>query len=88
MVDLDFTPTFTTEQLREDFDIGLAAARELEVPLPIAAHAATTIAAAIGAGHRDEEFAALIVEQARAAGMTLQPGHTDHEDGLSATAPT
>lgn len=78
---LDFTPTFTTQLLRKDFDIGLAAARELEVPLPLASHAATIVAAAIGAGHRDADFAALIVEQARAAGMTLQPEPAEVDDG-------
>ena len=37
LVNLDFTPTFTTELLRKDFDLGLAAARALEVPMPVAA---------------------------------------------------
>ena len=36
---LDFAATFTTVLLRKDFDLGLAAARELQVPLPIAAAA-------------------------------------------------
>jgi 3-hydroxyisobutyrate dehydrogenase len=84
LVHLDFTPTFTTELLRKDFDIGLAAARELEVPLALASHTATLVASAIGAGHRSEDFAALIVEQARAAGMTLTPDDAALEDGLTA----
>jgi 3-hydroxyisobutyrate dehydrogenase-like beta-hydroxyacid dehydrogenase len=82
LVHLDFAPTFTTELLRKDFDIGLAAARDLEVPLSIASHAASIVASAIGAGHRDEDFAALIVEQARAAGMTLTPEDAAVDDGL------
>ena len=84
LVHLDFTPTFTTELLRKDFDIGLAAARELEVPLALASHTATLVASAIGAGHRSEDFAALIVEQARAAGMTLTPDDAAVDDGLTA----
>ncbi len=36
-VHLDFTPTFTPVLLRKDFDLGLAAARELDVPMPVAA---------------------------------------------------
>jgi 3-hydroxyisobutyrate dehydrogenase-like beta-hydroxyacid dehydrogenase len=33
---LDWTPTFTTELLRKDFDLGLAAARQHEVTMPLA----------------------------------------------------
>ena len=84
LVRLDFTPTFTTELLRKDFDIGLAAARELEVPLPVVAHTASMVESAIGAGHRYDDFAALIVEQARAAGMTLTPEDAEVDDGLAA----
>lgn len=83
LVHLDFTPTFTTQLLRKDFDIGLSAARELEVPLPIASHTASMVESAIGAGHRNEDFAALIVEQARAAGMTLAPEDAEVDDGLT-----
>ena len=36
LVNLDFSATFTAELLRKDFDLGLAAAREREVPLPVA----------------------------------------------------
>src|SRR5438874_126325 len=36
-VNLDFRPTFTPELLLKDFHLGLAAARELEVPMPLAA---------------------------------------------------
>ncbi len=73
LTELDFNPSFTTALLRKDFDLGLAAARELEVPMPVAAMAYQLIQAAIGAGHAEEDFAALIVEQARAAGITLRP---------------
>jgi 3-hydroxyisobutyrate dehydrogenase len=82
LVHLDFTPTFTTELLRKDFDIGLAAARDLEVPLSIASHTASLVESAVGAGHRHEDFAALLLEQARAAGMTLTPEDADVDDGL------
>ena len=36
LVNLDFHATFTSELLRKDFDLGLAAAREHEVPMPVA----------------------------------------------------
>jgi 3-hydroxyisobutyrate dehydrogenase-like beta-hydroxyacid dehydrogenase len=83
LVNLDLTPTFTMSLMRKDFDIALDAARELEVPMHTAAQVATLISAAIGAGHGEEDFAALILEQARGAGMTLQPENVTVDDGLS-----
>ncbi|MFK0289891.1 NAD(P)-dependent oxidoreductase [Streptomyces sp. NPDC090442] len=83
VVNLDFTPTFTMPLLRKDFDLGLSAARELEVPMPLAAATAQLIAGAIGAGHVEEDFAALILEQARNSGITLEPQNTPVDDGLS-----
>jgi 3-hydroxyisobutyrate dehydrogenase len=82
LVNLDLTPTFTTTLLRKDFDLGLAAARALEVPLPVAAAAHHVVQAAVGRGHRDEDFAALLVEQARSAGIELEPENVDVDDGL------
>ena len=38
-VNLDFTPTFTPALLLKDFQLGLEAARDLEVPMPVAAAA-------------------------------------------------
>lgn len=75
LTELDFTPSFTTTLLRKDFDLGLAAGRELEVPMPLAALAHQLIQAAIGAGHGEQDFATLILEQARSAGITLRPEH-------------
>ncbi|MFI5613573.1 NAD(P)-dependent oxidoreductase [Amycolatopsis sp. NPDC051903] len=82
MVNLDFTPTFTMPLLRKDFDLGLAAARELEAPMPVAAAAAQLVAAACGAGLVDQDFAVLIEEQARRSGLTLQPENAAVSDGL------
>ena len=81
-VNLDFRPTFTPVLLRKDFDLGLAAAREVEVPMPIAALCAQIVGAAIGAGHVEEDFAVLLLEAARAAGMTLEPEGVEVPDGL------
>src|SRR5665213_1291873 len=53
LVNLDMTPTFTTKLLRKDFDLGLAAARELQVAVPIAAATQQLVQAAIGRGHGD-----------------------------------
>jgi 3-hydroxyisobutyrate dehydrogenase len=42
-VRLDYTPTFTPELLRKDFDLGLEAATELGVALPLARHVRTLV---------------------------------------------
>lgn len=73
MVELDFRPSFTTELLRKDFDLGIAAARALETPVPLAAATHQLIQAAVAVGHGAEDFATLLVEQARAAGLDLKP---------------
>ncbi|MFF1964396.1 NAD(P)-dependent oxidoreductase [Streptomyces sp. NPDC058232] len=83
LVNLDFTPTFTMPLLRKDLDLGLSAARDLEVPMPLAAATAQLVASAIGAGHVEEDFATLILEQARNSGITLTPQNVPVDDGLS-----
>jgi 3-hydroxyisobutyrate dehydrogenase-like beta-hydroxyacid dehydrogenase len=82
LVNLDFTPTFTMPLLRKDFDLGLAAARELEVPMPVAATTAQLVWEAIGAGSRDNDFAELILEQARRSGIRLEAETVSVDDGL------
>ncbi|WP_326834829.1 NAD(P)-dependent oxidoreductase [Amycolatopsis rhabdoformis] len=82
LVNLDFTPTFTMPLLRKDFDLGLAAARELEAPMPVAAATAQLVASAIGAGLVEQDFAVLIEEQARRSGLTLVSENADVTDGL------
>jgi 3-hydroxyisobutyrate dehydrogenase-like beta-hydroxyacid dehydrogenase len=69
LVKRDWTPTFTTELLRKDFDLGLAAARSLEVPLPLGAAVHQLIQSAIGHGLRDQDFLSLYEQQASAAGL-------------------
>jgi 3-hydroxyisobutyrate dehydrogenase len=82
-VNLDFTPTFTPILLRKDFDLGFEAARELDVPMPVAAAAQQTIQALIGSGHIDEDFAALLAQQARASGLELASENADVDEGLA-----
>jgi 3-hydroxyisobutyrate dehydrogenase-like beta-hydroxyacid dehydrogenase len=82
LVNLDFTPTFTMPLLRKDFDLGLAAARTLEAPMPVASAAAQLVASAVGAGLVEEDFAALILEQARRSGLVLKSEEASIDDGL------
>src|SRR5450755_2429827 len=70
---LDWTPTFTTELLRKDFDLGLAAGRSAEVTMPLTAIVLQVIQAAIGRGHRDDDFLSLFEHQASLSGMTVAP---------------
>lgn len=65
----DWTPTFTTALMRKDFDLGLAAAHELEVPLPLAAAVRELIQSAIGNGLADRDLLALYDLQAAAAAL-------------------
>ncbi|MFI9272062.1 NAD(P)-dependent oxidoreductase [Kitasatospora sp. NPDC052896] len=73
LVNLDFTPTFTPPLLRKDLELGLAEARRLEVPMPIAAQATQLVASAVGAGYTEQDYAVLVLEQARRAGVELRP---------------
>jgi 3-hydroxyisobutyrate dehydrogenase-like beta-hydroxyacid dehydrogenase len=69
----DWHLTFTNELLRKDFDLGLGAARELEVPMPAASAVYQIIQTAIGHGLRDEDFLSLYELQATAAGLAPAP---------------
>jgi 3-hydroxyisobutyrate dehydrogenase len=83
LVNLDLTPTFTTALLRKDLDLGLAAARAMAVPMPLTAATHAAVQSAIGHGHADEDFAALLIEVARASGVELKPENVAVDDGLS-----
>ncbi|HKU95842.1 MAG TPA: NAD-binding protein, partial [Vineibacter sp.] len=83
LVKLDFTPTFTPVLLRKDMDLGLAAARSQNVPMPVAAAAREAIQSLVGNGYLDEDFARLITVQARNSGLELKPENVAVDDGLS-----
>ncbi len=85
-VNLDLTPTFTPVLLKKDMDLGLALARELGVPMPIAAATRELIQTAIGHGHTDCDFAVLLHQEAAAAGLDIEPVNIEVSDGLSAEA--
>lgn len=85
-VNLDFTTTFTNVLLRKDFDLGLEAAREHGVPMPVAALSAELVTAAIGAGYLTEDFSTLLLEQARRSGVELEADASFVDDGLGTPA--
>jgi len=81
-VNLDFHATFTGTLLRKDFDLGIAAARECEVPMPVASLVHQLVQSLIGHGAGEEDFAALIRLQAQSAGLELVSENADVSDGL------
>jgi 3-hydroxyisobutyrate dehydrogenase len=83
-VHLDYTPTFTPVLLRKDFDLGFAAAHDLDVPMPVAAAAAAAVQGTVSSGRVDEDFAILLDQQAMLSGLTLKPEDAVVDDGLSA----
>jgi 3-hydroxyisobutyrate dehydrogenase-like beta-hydroxyacid dehydrogenase len=85
LVNLDFAVTFTPHLLRKDLDLGLDAGRALDVPMPLASQVRDLVQALIGNGHADQDFASLILMQARASGIELAPENVAIDDGLSGT---
>lgn len=83
-VSLDFAPTFTGHLLRKDFELGLDAARQLNVPLPVAALTHQIVVSLIGNGLGDVDFAALLELEARGAKLKLEPEARQVSDGLEA----
>lgn len=83
-VNLDYTPTFTPILLRKDFDLGFAAAHDLDVPMPVAAATAAAVQGTVSGGRIEEDFAILLAQQAMLSGITLKPENVHVDDGLSA----
>ena len=82
-VNLDFTPTFTPVLLRKDLDLGLRAADEFGVPMPVTAAARETVQAAVAQGRVTEDFAVLLELQARNSGLELVSEDVEVDDGLA-----
>jgi len=82
LVNLDFSVTFTPALLRKDLDLGLDAARRFGVPMPLASLTRDIVQTLIGYGVTEEDFAKLIVLQAQASGLKLEPENVPVGDGL------
>jgi len=81
-VNLDYTPTFTNQLLRKDLELGLAAARDHNVPLPLTAVTHEIVVGLIGQGFGEQDFASLIEVAARGANLVLEPDTRFVSDGL------
>jgi 3-hydroxyisobutyrate dehydrogenase len=93
LVNLDFTTTFTPQLLKKDLDLGLAAARELGVAMPVTAATREALQAHFGAAslkpdpaaYLEQAFSALIETVALAAGMKLTSENKTVKSGLETT---
>jgi 3-hydroxyisobutyrate dehydrogenase len=83
LVNLDFKVTFTPKLLRKDLDLGLDAAKQFDVPMPLASITRDLVQTLIGRGMDDEDFAKLLVLQAESSGLQLEPENIAVGDGLT-----
>jgi 3-hydroxyisobutyrate dehydrogenase len=83
LVNLDFHVTFTPKLLRKDLDLGLEAGRKFDAPMPLTSLTRDLLQQMIGHGMTEQDFSTLILMQAKAAGIELQPENKEVGDGLS-----
>ena len=74
--------TFTPKLLLKDMDLGLAAAKAHGVAMPAAAAPRESVARMVGRGSDEIDFAVLLVETAKDAGLELTPDNVKMSDGL------
>jgi len=83
LVNLDFHVTFTPKLLRKDLDLGLDAGRSLDVPMPLTSLTRDLLQQMIGQGMTEQDFSTLLLMQAKASGVELEPENVQVGDGLS-----
>lgn len=81
-VNLDFKPTFTLPLLRKDLDLGLDAAKKLAVSLPLVQHTREIVQQGLNQGETERDFAVLLLQVAKSAGLELTPENKAVDDGL------
>ena len=74
--------TFTPKLLLKDMDLGMAAARSYGVAMPAAAATRESVSRMVGRGYDDIDFAALLIETAKDAGLELKSENKKMSDGL------
>jgi 3-hydroxyisobutyrate dehydrogenase len=74
--------TFTPKLLLKDMDLGLGAAKAHGVSMPSAAATRESVAAMVGRGYDDIDFAVLLKEVAANAGLSMVPDNVEIADGL------
>lgn len=86
LVNTDYRATFTTNLLHKDFDLGLAAAHDLGVPMPVASLVQQLVMSLISLGYGEEDFAALLELQGRDSALAVVSEQVDVPDGLGVPA--
>ena len=79
---LDFAPTFTMPLLQKDFDLGLDAANNLGVRMPIAQATRDIVADEVKLGNTEQDFATLLLRVATEANVVLSSENSSISDGL------
>jgi 3-hydroxyisobutyrate dehydrogenase len=74
--------TFTPKLLLKDMDLGLGAAKAYGVAMPAAAATRESVARMVGRGYDDIDFAALLLETAKDAGLEMKSENVKISDGL------
>jgi 3-hydroxyisobutyrate dehydrogenase len=74
--------TFTPKLLLKDLDLGMGAAKAHGVAMPAAAATRESVARLVGRGYDHIDFAVLLQETARDAGLELAPEDVKVDDGL------
>jgi 3-hydroxyisobutyrate dehydrogenase len=74
--------TFTPKLLLKDMDLGMGAAKAHGVAMPAAAATRESIARMVGRGYDNVDFAVLLQEMARDAGLELESENVKVDDGL------
>ena len=74
--------TFTPKLLLKDMDLGMGAAKAYGVAMPAAAATRESVARLVGRGHDHIDFAVLLVETAKDAGLELASENVKMSDGL------
>ncbi|MGQ7793874.1 NAD(P)-dependent oxidoreductase [Faunimonas sp. B44] len=90
LVNLDWTTTFTPALLRKDLDLGLAAGREYNTPMPVTAATREALQAHFGAAslqddpaaYLEKDFAALLETQALLSGIKVESENKPVKTGL------
>ena len=93
-VNLDWTTTFTPELMRKDLDLGLAAARDLGVTMPVTAATRESFQGHFGAATLKDDpeaylaldFAAVLETVALTSGMALESENVAVPTGLELPA--
>ena len=83
LVNLDFTTTFTPKLLLKDMELGMGAAKAQGVTMPTASATRESLQSLANQYPGDIDFSVLLLELARAAGMTLAPENVKVSDGLA-----